>query len=145
MDWIVSKIWSHYSDWARKTQTYFHKRNGLIYQVNLSIYVDNFYIKLLAIGTTFIATLFLFLFSLSTAQIQKWAHSWYNLYLIIAKWKPIPSAKNMKIVDLISRLAGPKIAIYCYDFFILDNYEFYLFIVRISSNLFLLMSLIVWS
>jgi hypothetical protein len=109
----------------------------------LAIYIDHFYIKLFAIFAAFVLILFLFLFSLTTAQLQKSAHfSYNNLNSIIAKEKKIPLEKKMKIFGLIEKLAGPDIAVYCYDFFPLNNYEFYEFIAIISTNFFLLMSLI---
>jgi hypothetical protein len=109
----------------------------------LTIYVDIFYIKLFGFFMTFNFILFLFIFSLTTAQLQKSAHfSYKNLNSIIAKEKCIPQAQKIKIVGLIERLAGPDIAVYCHDFFPLNYYEFYLFIAIISSNFFLFMSLI---
>jgi hypothetical protein len=109
----------------------------------LAIYIDHFYIKLLGISVTFFLILFLFLFSSTTVWLRKSAHFPYNnLNSIIAKQKWIPLSKKMKIVSLIERLAGSEIAVYCYDFFPLNNYEFYQFIASIVGNFFLLMSLI---
>jgi len=109
----------------------------------LAIYIDNFYFKLFLIAGTFLFILFLFLFSLTTAQLRYSAHFPYkNLNSIIAKQNEIPLEKKMKIVGLIERLAGPDIAVYCHDFFPLNNYEFYEFIAIISSNFFLLIGLI---
>jgi hypothetical protein len=109
----------------------------------LTIYIDHFYIKLFGIFVTFVFILFLFLFSLTTAQLKNSAHlSYKNLNSIIAKQKRMPRAKKMRIIGLIERLAGPDIAVYCYDFFPLNNYEFYLFIASIAKNFFLLIGLI---
>jgi hypothetical protein len=109
----------------------------------LAIHLDIYFIKIFAYAITFILTLFLFLFSLTTAELQKSAHfSYNNLNSIIANQEEIPLNIKFKIVGLIERLAGPDIAVYCADFFSLNNYEFYLFIATISSNFFLFVSLI---
>jgi len=109
----------------------------------LAIYIDHFYVKLFAIFANFVLIIFLFLLSLTTSLLPKSAHSTYNhLNSIIARQKWIPRAKKMKIIGLIERLAGPEIAVYCYNFFPLTYYEFCLFIASISTNFFLLLSLI---
>jgi hypothetical protein len=109
----------------------------------IAIHLENYHLKMFFYTFSFIIISLLFIFSLSTAQLQKSAHfSYKNLNSIIAQQKKIPLKMKMKIVGLIERLAGPEIAVYCYDFFPLDNYEFYLFIERISSNFFLLMNFI---
>ena len=56
--------------------------------------------------------------------------------------KSIPIKYKMKLLNFIERLGGPDIAVYCLDLFPLNYYEFYLFIVAICCNFFLVVKLI---
>ena len=80
----------------------------------------------------------------SCATLYAAAHTPYKpLNAMIAKKKIIMlSSERRKIAFYNERFSGPEIATYVFDFFPLNNYEFYLFIRSIAINLFLLIKLI---
>ena len=75
------------------------------------------------------------------SEISRSAHSCYvNLNSLIAKYRFNRNLK-LKVLNLIERLSGPVIGIYCYDLFPFTNYEFYLFVMNCVLNFILFMQL----
>jgi len=83
----------------------------------------------------------LFIFNYSMASVSKAAHRPYNkLYSIIVR-KSITTTFKLKVLELIEKLSGPVIGIYCLDLFPFTNYEFYLYISNCAQNFILLIGL----
>jgi hypothetical protein len=73
------------------------------------------------------------------ASIPKSAIKPYvKLNSLIAR-KQINLQIKLKIVDLIERLSGPVIGIYCFELFPFTNYEFHLFAANCVKNFILFM------
>ncbi len=66
----------------------------------------------------------------------------YNKLNSIIATKRIDLRMKLKTIELIERLTGPEIGIYCYDLFPFSNYELYLYTANCVTNLFFFSSLI---
>jgi len=95
--------------------------------------------RILAILLTIIGVLHLFCLNISMTSIPKSAMKPYvKLNSLIAR-KRIDLKIKLKIVDLIERISGPVIGIYCFELFPFTNYEFYLFAINCVMNFILFM------
>ena len=98
------------------------------------------FVRLFFIITAALFSASLYAMAYSCAQLYSAAHAPYKpLNAIIAKKEMImlPSQRR-KIAFYIERFSGPAIATYIFDFFPLNNYEFYLFVTAVCTNYFLI-------
>ena len=107
-------------------------------------------------GSAYVVTITcIFIFSYSSTALCKSAHHLYPIFnSFIAS---LSSDKNfqatnpnsrefknkLKVISLIEKLAGPPITVYCYDFFPLNRYEFYLYARNVASNFLLMLDMII--
>jgi hypothetical protein len=120
--------------------TYYYLSVPLIDLLIIATILDtNRIIRILAIFSTVIIVLLLICLNISMASIPKSAMKPYvQLNSLIAR-KRINLQMKLKIVDLIERLSGPVIGIYCFELFPFTNYEFYLFAANCVKNFILFM------
>jgi len=118
---------------------YFIVSMAIDMEMFISIYEKNVFMKLTIISLSFFHVGILLSLSISSASMSKIAHSPYaKLNSIIAR-RTFTLADKFKIVNLIEKLAGPDIAVYCLDLFPLNNYEFFLLVSVVATNFFLLL------
>ncbi len=91
-------------------------------------------ILLLIIGSSLLLCLNISMSSISKSAIKPYV----KLNSLIAR-KRINLQIKLKIVDLIERISGPIIGIYCFELFPFTNYEFYLFAADCFANFILFM------
>ena len=109
------------------------------------IYVDNILIRIFGFSIVACFAFFLYLFAFVSASMYASAHSPYarlNSLMFDVKFVSLNYRQKWKIVNLIERLGGRPIAVYCLDLFALNNYEFYQFVSTVFVTYFLIVSLI---
>jgi hypothetical protein len=114
----------------------------LIYQ---AIYMNSVWVvqaTFIVAAIIFIA--FLYILAFSSKTLNEAVHAPYKrLNAIMAKKEmKMSRMERIKIAFYIERFSGPEITTYCFDFFALNNYEFYLFIAAVCTNYFLIVGLI---
>jgi hypothetical protein len=137
--------------------------------IDLSIlqafYYDNILIiRIFFMIITCFVTFIFFLLAFMSALIKSTAHSPYKLLnsiiaessfleiknsqkiekerVCVRDESKITTETNMKMNNLIERLAQTEITVWCLDLFPLNFYELYLFVAAVASNLFLFIGLI---
>jgi len=114
----------------------------IIYQ---AIYVNSiWFIQTIFILLAILSVIFLYLLAYSSTTLYKAAHAPYKrLNAIMAKKEmKMSRTERIKIAFYIERFSGPSIATYVFDFFPLNNYEFYLFITAVCTDYFLIIGII---
>jgi len=114
-----------------------------IYSIN-----SLWFLRVVACITPMAITSFLFIFAYSSACLYQAAHSPYKLLNeILAKNTRDGEIRlhhrvKLKISFYLERFSGPEITTWCWVLFPLTSYEFYQFVVAVSSNFFQIVSLI---
>ena len=111
---------------------------AIIYILNEHLVV----IRNLVIFITFVLTFNLFVFNYLLSTIGTEAHKCYSYMNTVFVKSGISFETRLKVSNLIERLSGPLIGIYCFDLFPFTNYEFYLFFVNCVSNFLLFFELL---
>jgi hypothetical protein len=122
------------------TFSYYYLAVPLIDLLVISMILDTNRInRILIILLSIIIVLLLICPNISMSSIPKSAMKPYvKLNFLIAR-KRINMKMKLKIVDLIERLSGPVIGIYCFELFPFTNYEFYLFSINCVMTFILFM------
>jgi hypothetical protein len=125
------------------TFSYYYLSVPLIDLLVIAIILDtNQLNRILTILLAIIGVLLLLCLNISMSSIPKSAMKPYvKLNSLIAR-KRIDLKMKLKIVDLIERISGPVIGIYCFELFPFTNYEFYLFAVNCVMNFILFMGIL---
>ena len=92
------------------------------------------------VGTTLLLLIGvnMFIFNYFLTRIGLKAHQSYQFLNSLMATKNLSLRVRFKCLDVIERLAGPQIGIYCLDLFAFTNDEFHLFIVNCVSGFTLL-------
>ena len=90
---------------------------------------------LVIFGAIFVANLLSSLISKSSTLPLKYLHRY------MAE-NQLPTKQRLKTMEMIERLCGPDIGFYCYDFFPMNSYEFYIYVSNCCKNYFLIKSLL---
>ncbi len=122
------------------TFSYYYLAVPLIDLLVIATILDtNQFNRILIILLSIIGVLLLFCLNIPMSNIPKSAMKPYvKLNSLIAR-KRIDLKMKLKILDLIERLSGPVIGIYCFELFPFTNYEFYLFSIKCVMTFILFM------
>jgi len=119
----------------------------VVTSINLDIFmyiamsVNTLELKLTFTFVSFYLFLILFILTYYSAFLSTIAHSPYKrLNKMIIK-RAFTIEEKFKILNLIERLGGPDIGVYCADLFPINMFEFYLLVANFSKNFLMIIEL----
>ena len=77
-----------------------------------------------------------------TASVRKSAHNSHAIMYSFLAQRRVSIRLKLKILSFIEKLSGPDIGFYCYNFFPINNYEFYQYITNWIISYLLIYNLI---